>query len=507
MTTRWIVFAWIATSASATAQTSGPDFSEARRLIQEGMAKDSVPGMAIAVLRGDSILLEEGFGWADRDARVAATANTPFYLASVTKTIIATAAMMLRERGRLDLDRPANDYLGKSSLWSPEWKASDATVRRLANHTSGLTTFSIGCPAAQPTCNLPSLDEIIRRYGVLVWPPGEQFDYSNLGYLVLEEVLARAAGQDLHGFLREKLFLPLGMTHSSLGIDANLAQQTAVQYSWTRGPLPKRIGATGASSIYASAHDLILFGAFQAKARRSNTRGLISDASIDTMQYSVVPTGDGGEYGMGWWVDENKFGYRSVLAQGGTDAAQAWLRVIPSERIAVVVLANKGVGFTGGVVDALIAAMLPRYAELRAQAASSAKAQSPAPTRIKLDSTFVGTWVGSIRAEDGDVPVEITMTDSGSVRATVGSHSGERLGRARFDDPQFLVRIPGDLVTSDTTSGRRLSFYMRPRNGVLNGTVTTRPRASSGLDGQVSYWVELTKRRPAIRLPRRPDGS
>lgn len=171
---------------------------------------------------------------------------------------------------------------------------------------------------------------------------------------------------------------------------------------------------------------------------------------------------------------------------------------LPSERIAVVVLANKGVGFTGGVVDALIAAILPRYAELRAQAASKGSAQSTAPTRAKLDSTFVGTWVGFIRAEDGNVPVELALTDSGSVRATVGLHSGERLGRARFDDPQFLVRIPGDLETPDAASGRRLSFYLRPRNGLLNGTVTTRPRVSSGLDGQLSYWVEL-KKRPALR--------
>jgi CubicO group peptidase (beta-lactamase class C family) len=75
-----------------------PDFSEVRKFIRDHMARDSVPGFAIAVSRGDSILWEEGFGWADREARIPATAQTPFYLASVTKTITATAVMMLRER-------------------------------------------------------------------------------------------------------------------------------------------------------------------------------------------------------------------------------------------------------------------------------------------------------------------------------------------------------------------------------------------------------------------------
>src|SRR5688572_22412595 len=193
-------------------------FNAVRRLIQDGLARDSAPGLAIAVARGDSILWEEGFGWADREARVPATPHTPFYLASVTKTITATAAMILRERGRLDIDRPANDYLGVSKLWSPAWDAAGATVRRLAAHTSGLTTFDVGCPAEQPRCRVPSADEVIRRYGVLVWPPGEHFDYSNLGYYVLGEVVARAAGRDLGTFLREELFRPLGMANSSLGV-------------------------------------------------------------------------------------------------------------------------------------------------------------------------------------------------------------------------------------------------------------------------------------------------
>ena len=505
----WIPLALLATSISigAQAQTqsaqankaaSSPDFSEARQLITYWMAKDSLPGLAVAVSRGDSIIWEEGFGWANRDTRVPATAHTPFYLASVTKTITATAAMILRERGRLDLDRPANAYLGVAHLWSPAWDTNGATVRRLATHTSGLTTFDLGCAAEQPACHLPSLDETIRRYGVLVWPPGEHFDYSNLGYYVLGEVIARAARQDLATFLREEVFRPLGMTHSSLGIDVRQERETAVQYSWTRGALPRDIGArSGASSAYASAHDLALFGAFHSKARRTGTPKVLSDASLDTMQYAVVSATRGQFYGLGWWVEENRLGYRSLLAQGGTDAAQAWLRVIPSERIAVAVLANKGVGFPEIVIDAVLSALLPRYAALRAAQKAEAPSGSgqPASTAPPLDSAFVGTWIGFLRAEEGDVPLEFAVTDSGAVRGTIGSRSGVRLGRARFASNLFRLAIPGDLETADSTSGRRLSFYLRPRAGVLNGTVTTAPRAASGLDGRVSYWVELRKRR------------
>jgi hypothetical protein len=311
------------------------------------------------------------------------------------------------------------------------------------------------------------------------------------------DVVARAAGKDLGTFLREEIFRPLRMKDSSLGIDPARARETAVQYGWVRGALPRETRfVSAASSAYASAHDLALFGALHSKARRSGTRALLSDASIDTMQYAVVPAGGNQQYGLGWWIEHDRFGYRSLLAQGGTDAAQAWLRIIPAERIVVVVLANKGVGFPGDVVDAVLSSLLPRYAERRAVSlAQATKASSqPAPTPpARLDSAFVGTWSGIVRVENGDVPIEVAVSDSGTVRATIGLRSGERAGRARFGTTFFRINIPGDLATPDSTT--QLAFYLRQRAAVLNGTVTTRPPAASGLDGRVSYWVEIRKRR------------
>src|SRR5947209_7603384 len=101
-----ILLVMVVCSLAQSLSAQRPDFSEARQIIRDGMARDSLAGLAFAMGQGDSILWEEGFGWANRETRVPATANTPFYLASVTKTITATVAMILRERGRLDLDQP-----------------------------------------------------------------------------------------------------------------------------------------------------------------------------------------------------------------------------------------------------------------------------------------------------------------------------------------------------------------------------------------------------------------
>jgi len=194
---------------------------------------------------------------------------------------------------------------------------------------------------------------------------------------------------------------------------------------------------------------------------------------------------------LGWWVEENRFGYRSILAQGGTDASSTWLRIIPSERITIAVLANKGVGFPNDIIDAALSALLPRYAELLAHSAQPTSAAAAPSMTPRLDSAFVGTWRGIVRAENGDVPLEIIVDDSGATRATLGARPGQALGKARLSGGTFRLNLPGDLEIGDTLS--QLAFYLRPRSGVLNGTVTTRPPVASGLAGRVSYWVEIRK--------------
>ena len=123
--------------------SQAPDLTEARRLIRDGMAKDGATAAAIAVVRDGAIVWEEGFGWADRERKVAATANTPFLLASLAKNFEATLAMVLYQQRRLDLDEPVNDYLRTSTVWSSAWDVRGVTIRRLLTHTAGLSTFDI----------------------------------------------------------------------------------------------------------------------------------------------------------------------------------------------------------------------------------------------------------------------------------------------------------------------------------------------------------------------------
>src|SRR5262249_2287361 len=87
------------------------EFDAVRERIRRTLVRDSLPSIAVAVSRDGKVLWEEGFGWADREARIPATEHTMYPLASISKPITATALMILRQRGSLDLDRPINEHL------------------------------------------------------------------------------------------------------------------------------------------------------------------------------------------------------------------------------------------------------------------------------------------------------------------------------------------------------------------------------------------------------------
>ena len=477
-----------------------PDFGEVRRIIREGLVNEKATAAAVAVVRDGVIIWEEAFGWADSAAGVRATPNSAFQLASLNKTIEATLAAVLEQKHRVDLDKPVNDYLRTTSVSSPASDVRGVTLRRLFTHTAGVSTFDLGCDTGLPAsaCHFPSADETIRDYGIIARAPGGEFDYSNIGYFIATEALARAAGRPARDLMRDEVFRPLGMAHSSFGLDSAEARLAVVPNTIAWGLVPNSIGPPTeyrTARGYSSAHDLALFAAFHMKAHRRDQRAVLSDAFVDSMQNVTVPTDQAGSrYGLGWWIEEDRFGYRSALAQGGNDRAQAWLRMIPAERVAVVLLVNRGVGFPGSAVDVALSALLPKYAEgiaAKARLAAAAPTTPPAAPRM-LDSAATGRWTGAVFAAGGKVPVAFEIDSSGKVRATIGTRSDS--GTARFGR-QLVIRLPGDLEAPNPPGiQRQISLYLRPYNGGWGGVATVRPPGATGTDGRVSYWAEL--RRP-----------
>ncbi len=214
------------------------DFTRAEERVRRDFLASGVSSLALAVARNGKILWEAAFGWADVERRIPATPDTMFSVASTTKPFTATALMILAERGRIDLDRPVNDYLPADSqlrVWVGD--PSEVTVRRLFTHTAGLPGHLHFFNAEERHLK-PSFKESIRRYGNIITLPGERFRYSNFGYGIMDYLVEQLSGMEFGAFLSREIFDPLGMTKCSLDIAPGLEPYAAGRYDDNGRPIP-----------------------------------------------------------------------------------------------------------------------------------------------------------------------------------------------------------------------------------------------------------------------------
>ncbi|MEX2112703.1 MAG: serine hydrolase domain-containing protein, partial [Pirellulales bacterium] len=307
-----LLLAW-----SASVAADDDRFEPVRERIAKALVDHGIPSISVAVAHQGQIVWEQGFGWADRENRIAASEHTLYSLASISKPITATGLMVLVEQKKLDLDKPVNEYLGVAKLRAHRGDAGQATLRRVANHTAGLPLhyqFFYADEAYRP----PTRDETIRRFGNLMTEPGEHYQYSNLGYGVLDYVIERASGQTYVDFMREHVFLPLGLTHMSVDVGPGLEPHQAIRYMPDGRRIPfYEFDHSGASAVYASAHDLARFAMFHLKEHLPDQRAILSDDAIDEMQRPTTASNPGSSYGIGWGSGIHDHGYRVVQHSGG----------------------------------------------------------------------------------------------------------------------------------------------------------------------------------------------
>jgi CubicO group peptidase (beta-lactamase class C family) len=488
---------------------TGGAFARVRELIHSEMLEHSIPSLALAVARDGEVLWQEGFGWADRERRLPATAHTMYSLASISKPITATGAMVLNRQSKLDLDRPIDDYLGQARLNARAGSAAEATVRRVAAHTAGLPLHYHFFYADEPY-RRPPMDETIRRYATLITAPGERFHYSNLGYGLLDDVLARLSGQSYADFMRREVFLPLGMTRASVDIGPGLEEFTATRYGSDGLPYPfYGFDHPGGSAVFCSAHDLLRFGMFHLKTRLPDQRAILTDEQIDAMQARATSPNASRAYGFGWALNDDECGYRSIGHGGGMGGVSTELRLIPSERIAAVALCNASCGLPWRVVQELFTALLPNYAERRTEQERKEQEQQKEqqkPEQFQPPPELLGEWRGAVSTYAGERALTLRFKADGDIHAQIGDQLRTLVNEAHFEEGFFSGKMLGDIGTDD--AGRRpyqLRLDLKPRGDTLNGALvaeTIYPHDEGGAPGKrvgnaLAYWTELKKQDPA----------
>jgi len=481
--TCWLILLVLVRPAAA------DEFDAVRSRIRREIASTNAPSIAVAVARNGRIIWEEGFGWADREKRFPATEHTMYSLASISKPITATGLMLLVQAGKIRLDRPVNDYLGAAKVRARVGDAAQATVRRVANHSSGLPLHYQFFYADEPF-RPPPMDETIRRYANLVTMPGEKYEYSNLGYGILDYVMARVSGKAYPDFMRDEVFARLGLKNMSVNTGSGFGKSEAIRYGSDGAPIPfYDFDHRGGSAVYASVHDLVRFALFHLKARVPGQARILSDESITEMQKPTMVTGPQAGYGIGWAVSDTPAGYRVVSHTGGMGGVSTSLRLVPAGKLAVAVLCNASSSLPHAIADEIFRIMLPKWKDGRRPPAPGAK-----PGEFQPPPDLAGGWKGKLHTYKDEIPLRLQIRESGEMVGQLAGQPESTFANTRSADGVISGRVKGDIGAED--ANRRpylLHFTLKLRGGVLNGPATAVSLPGRRVGNALTQWVELRR--------------
>jgi CubicO group peptidase (beta-lactamase class C family) len=326
---------------------------------------DVYPSLSVAIVRDDEIVYLRSFGFEDIEASRQATPQTQYHVASVTKAFTASLAVILHDRGVIDLDQPAVKYLPDdvSISTTPELGAT-ITLRQLASHTSGLPRRVPG--RVQSVEGWYEL-EPQRLYDhlanvKLASDPGAAEEYSNLGFGLLGHALERAADKRFDRLMREMVCDPLMLERTAIQADDTLHVVTGYDRGTVVGnrmdrsirqiekhSFKERLAASG--GLVTSVEDLAKFLAAQMKP------GVFSSEMLDQLHTETkLSNGSASGTALGWSVRSRESVGRILKKNGGRSNCSAWIGFAPDHGVGVAIVSNCG----GPDVDAIGYELLER---------------------------------------------------------------------------------------------------------------------------------------------------
>ena len=311
------------------------------RFISNQMERHRLPGLAVAITRGEEIVFVRGYGEA-RDGEPI-NGQTQFRIASLSKSFTALAVLQLVEAGKMELDAPVTRYLPEFVLSSSS-VSERITVRQLLNHTSGLadTGFVSGLGGQQQTL----VDRVASlRDARFVDPPGTAFHYFDPNYQVLARLVEVVSGQPFDAYLRQHVFRPLDMrdsvsaSTSMLPPQSNqLAQGHVIGYA-VPVALPELVGFLGGSGgVISTASDMAHYLVALRNQRRYLGGSVLSANGVSQMQ--TPPAGVASNYAMGWTVS-NANGIQTIEHNGVLSTFYADAVLLPQSGYGFVLLYNE----------------------------------------------------------------------------------------------------------------------------------------------------------------------
>lgn len=486
-------------AAPLSAQTSAaPDWAAFDRYVA-GAARDwHVPGLAIAVVSGDSLVFAKGYGVAELGKPAPATEHTRFAIGSTTKAMTTAALAMLVDEGKLRWDDRVIDILPEFRLYDP-YVTREITVRDLLTHRSGLPNTDILWAVRE---NQYSIPEMMRRLRYV--RPNSSFRstwlYQNVVYSIAGLVVERVSGMPWQTFVRQRIFTPLGMRETEpLVADIIGKPDVATPHDLVRDtvrvvPIRSTDAVASAGSVYSSVSDMSRWMRFMLDSGRVGTQRLIKP---ETFREIVAPQIRAPEdeypalelaqphffsYALGWFV-QDYHGKTVWMHTGSIDGMVAIIGLLPEQNVGVYVLGNLD---HAEVRHALMYQVFDMYgagpkrdwsADLRALFAKRRQAVAAAPRAtdsrpsLPLDR-YVGTYADSAF---GTIDVALA---NGTLRARYEKADLGALEHVQYD-----------------------TFRSHPASGERGATLTFVPDGAGAVGSVRAYGVTFQRARKGAASP------
>ena len=376
---------WV--SPSIAAQTAQLD--SINRYIASEMQRQQIPGLSVAILRGDRILLARGYGFANLELRVPASDSTIYQSGSVGKQFTAAAVGMLAQQGRLTIE----DRITK---WFPEGKGvwDSIRVRHLLTHTSGIPEYTDSLIDLRKDYTEDELVSLATAQP-LDFPPGDTWSYSNTGYAVLGALIRRVTGRFYGDVLQQLIFAPLGMQTRVIS-EADITFNRAAGYRLVEQQIKNQewvspsLNTTADGALYFTVNDL-------AKWAVALNHRRLPDARVLDAAWTPVRLNDGGTvpYGNGWDLSEQR-GHRRIGHPGAWQGFETAIHRYPEFDLSVIVLANLNGATPSAIAQGIAGILEPALQPPQLLETPLRGATPPVPIPALLQRVAAGDEAGMV---------------------------------------------------------------------------------------------------------------
>lgn len=308
--------------------------------INKILTETGIPSISLSLIKDDTIIWSEAFGYGNVKKKVPATSATIYSTGSNFKFVTATAIMQLAEAGKLDIDDPINNYLGKSAIDDLSSKGTPVTFRHLLSHHSGLKGPIEIIPVWER--KIPKTLEKIASQISTEEPPGINYKYCNHCYALAGLVIEKISGQSFQEYIVKNILEPLQIESKGPVIPTpSMVEELALPYSLNNNQsVPEyqsRFDVFPAGDIYLTGPEMANFLIAQLNEGSFNGQSILKPSSISEMQKSQFKS----NYGLGTGVikiDNKKF----LQHTGGVPGFSTFFRVEPASKTGVYIASNAG---------------------------------------------------------------------------------------------------------------------------------------------------------------------